>query len=95
MENCYIRRIDGYSRLPVYLQASDSNPAEEDMYALHFIFIPRLNMQLENFSNSYAHHRMPTARNLSPFQLWKKGWMEGRGDNDVSDGLQGDDMVIY
>ncbi len=28
MENCSLRGIDGYSRLPVYLQASDNNHSD-------------------------------------------------------------------
>ena len=67
--------------------------SEKDMYALHYVFIPRLNMQLDLFRTSYSHHRMRTANNLSPFQLWAKGLIERTGDDLVLDGLLEDDLV--
>ena len=57
--------------------------SEKDMCALHYVFIPCLNMQLDVFCTSYVHHRMRTARNFSPFQLWTRGLIEGSGDNHV------------
>ena len=67
--------------------------SEKDMYALHYVFIPRVNMQLDVFRTSYSHHRMRTANNLSPFQLWAKGLIERAGDDEVLDGLLEDDLV--
>ena len=61
------------------------------MYALHYVFIPPLNMQLNVFRTSYCHHWMRTANNLSPFQLWARGLIE-RGD--ALDGLL-EDSVSY
>lgn len=58
------------------------------------IFIPRLNMQLDSFRNSYAHHRMRTAGNQSPFQLWTKGLIENSGDESALNGLREEDLVI-
>ena len=67
--------------------------SEKDMYALHYVFIPRVNMQLDVFRTSYSHHRMRTANNLSPFQLWAKGLIERASDGKVLDGLLEDDLV--
>ena len=65
--------------------------SEKDMCALHYVFIPRLNTQLDVFCTSYAHHRMRTA----PFQLWTLGLIEGSGDNHVIEGLLEEDSVSY
>ena len=50
-------------------------------------------MQLDVFHTSYSHHRMRTANNLSPFQLWAKGLIERASDDEVLDGLLEDDLV--
>lgn len=69
--------------------------SEIDMYALHYVYVPRLNMQLDVFHNSYGHHRMRTARNMSPFQIWTRGLMEGCGDDHVLEGLVEEDLMSY
>ena len=56
-------------------------------YALLYVFIPHLNMQLDVFRTSYCHHRMRIANNLSPFQLWARGLIERDGDDHALDGL--------
>ena len=61
--------------------------SERDMYALHYVFIPRLNMQLDVFRTSYCHHRMRTANNQSSFQLWAGGLIERGSDDHALDGL--------
>ena len=59
------------------------------MYALelHCVFIRRLDMQLDVFRTSYCHHRMRTANNLSPLQLWARRLIERGGDDHALDEL--------
>ena len=44
-----------------------------DLYCLHYIFLPRINHQLQSFRDAYSQHRLRTERNMSPLQLWIAG----------------------
>lgn len=46
---------------------------ERQLYAIHYIFVPRINKALHEFRNSWNHHRIRTARNKSPHQLFTAG----------------------
>ena len=59
-----------------------------DLFCLHYVFIPRINHHLNTFREGYSHHRLRTAGNRSPIQLWFRGLAEGSGDNDAIQGLQ-------
>ena len=61
--------------------------SEKDLYALHYIFLSRINSQLSVFRNTYAHHRLHTAGNQSPFQLWTKGVLKGCDDIEAINGV--------
>ena len=67
--------------------------SEIDLYALHYIFIPRINQDLENFRQTYAHHRMRTEKNQSPFQLWTRGILEKSTDGEALNGVLTDQLV--
>ena len=43
------------------------------MFSLQYIFLTRINHQLRLFQESYSHHRLRTAGNLSPLQLSVRG----------------------
>ena len=60
----------------------------DDLFALHYIFLPRINHALNIFRESYSHHRLRTAANQSPYQLWMVGIMACDHDGDA-DALQG------
>ena len=50
------------------------DPVDEvDLFALHFVFIPRINQQLESFKSAYCRHRLRTEHNRTPLQLWIQG----------------------
>ena len=50
------------------------DPVDEvDLFALHFVFIPRINRQLESFKAAYCRHRLRTEHNRTPLQLWTRG----------------------
>ena len=54
---------------------------DADLYALHYVFIHRINAQVDVFRQSYSHHRLSTARNRSPLQLWIQGMTHESGDD--------------
>ena len=46
------------------------------MLLLHLIFIPRINFALDEFKGASNEHKIRTARNWSPNQLWINGMMD-------------------
>ena len=49
-------------------------PTDElHLFCLHYVFLPRLNLQLAQFLESWNNHRLRTEHGLSPKQLWTKG----------------------
>lgn len=63
-----------------------NNPT--DLFALHYIFLPRINRALDIFRETYSHHRLRTAGNCSPYQLWLTGLIGGNPTRDPG-ALQG------
>lgn len=50
------------------------DPIDEiDLFCLHFIFLPRINQQLEAFKEAYCRHKLRTEHNSTPLQLWTRG----------------------
>lgn len=45
---------------------------ETDLLCLHYVFLPRLNLQLEHFSESWNNHILRT-EGLTPLQMWTRG----------------------
>ena len=46
---------------------------ERDKYALHFVFLPVIQQQLDTFREGWAHHSMRTMSNRTPLQVWMLG----------------------
>ena len=44
-----------------------------DMYALHYVFLPRINRNLDEFAAAHSRAPISTERNKSPVQLWIQG----------------------
>lgn len=44
-----------------------------DLFSLHFVFLPRINQQLESFKVAYSRHKLRTEHNHTPLQLWTRG----------------------
>ena len=44
-----------------------------DLYALHYVFLPRLQHSLDSFAASYSHRPLRTESNRTPKQLWIQG----------------------
>ena len=46
---------------------------EQHLYALHYIFVPRINKALSEFMDAWNHHTIRTQHNKSPYQLFTAG----------------------
>ena len=51
---------------------------EHHLFALHFVFKPRINKALEEFKEGWNHHPIRTERGLSPHQLFVAGTLRLR-----------------
>ena len=66
------------------------NPiSDADLFALHYVFIPRLNHQLLQFMAAWNHHPLRTEQGLSPLQLWHRGMLSAspRWQQEILDGF--------
>ena len=46
---------------------------ETDLFCLHYIFIPRINKSLEQFTEAWNNHPLSSEHNRSPLQLYVGG----------------------
>lgn len=52
------------------------NPIDDfDLFALHYVFIPRINICIQQFVDAWNHHPLRTEHGLSPLQLWHRGML--------------------
>ena len=63
-----------------------------DLLALHFTFIPRINLALHEDMEAFNHHKVRTANHWSPYQMWVNGMLNeenplahGQVDEDRND----------
>ena len=52
-----------------------------DLYSFHFVFLPIIQKQLDNFREGWAHHSLRTERNKTPLQLWELGLSQQQSQN--------------
>lgn len=95
VHNCRIERLwrDVYSAvLSIYhmifqdLEQMGALNCENvaDIFALHFIFVPRINHSLKLFQNAWNSHPLSTENNKSPLQLYHGHSMETLFDETVN-----------
>ena len=60
---------------------------DTDLYCLHYVFLPRINAQLETFRQAYSRHKLRTEHNMSPLQLWIRGMLRGTTDEAAASGV--------
>ena len=46
---------------------------DADVFSLHFVFLPRINRQLDHFQHAWNRHPLRTESGLTPLQLWNRG----------------------
>ena len=66
---CIYKDIFRYMEATNLLDPSD----EQDLFALHYTFLPRLNRSCEEFVTQWNHHPLSTESNRSPLQVWTEG----------------------
>ena len=67
------------------------DPSDDiDLFALHYIYLPRINQQLKTFSVSYSHHRLRSEGNMTPYQLWIEGMTQLNADSHAVQGTNED-----
>ena len=49
---------------------------EKHIWALHYVYLPRINRDLDRFVNQWNHHTLRTARYQSPYQIFVRGCLE-------------------
>ena len=67
-----------YYRLFYYLEHHNHlNPDNNfHRYAVHYIYLPRINKSLQVFQDGWNHHGVRTEHNLSPHQLFVRGALQ-------------------
>lgn len=68
-----------------YMEEEHLLETENDihMFSLHYIYLSRINIALQQFSEAWNCHPLSTERNLSPIQLWISGLSCNSGTEDV------------
>lgn len=62
---------------------------DSDLFALHYVFVPRINTQLTQFKNAWNRHPLRTEGGLSPEQMWNRGLLSAapQWQEEISSGL--------
>ncbi len=53
-----------------------------DIFCLHYIYLPKINEQLQNFKNAYCRHKLRTENSAIPLQLWTRGMLTRDANSD-------------
>ena len=66
---------------------------EKDIFAVQFVFLPRINNQLTHFANAWNCHPLRTENGLTPLQLWNRGIIDASSEfqEEIESGLSVDD----
>eukprot|EP00118_Oscarella_pearsei_P006942 m.32523 g.32523 ORF g.32523 m.32523 type:complete len:248 (+) comp31663_c0_seq2:196-939(+) len=65
-----------------------------DLFCLHYAFLPRINESLQSFCDGYKRHKIRTAGNLFPLQLWVRGQFQAT-PADLEEPLSQEDIDQY
>ena len=67
---------------------------ETHIYALHFVFLPLINVALSELSRQWNDHHVTTESNYSPRQLWTQGMLQLRSSqlSAVRDVIEGENL---
>ena len=62
----------------LYLEAECGlDPTNEmHLYALHYVYLPRINNMIEEFQAFWNNHSLRTENNKTPLQLWTEGFYQ-------------------
>jgi len=84
--DCHRCSISVFYRLFYYLEANNIlNPIDEcHLYALHYIFIPRINRSLQEFASTWNNHGLCTESGQTPNQLFTAGALNLRHSGNLA-----------
>jgi hypothetical protein len=54
---------------------------EIDIFALHYVYVPRISRSLHEFTEQWNYHGMRTASHCSPLALWNSGMIANPSDS--------------
>lgn len=71
-----------------------------DLFALHYVYTPRINSALAQFIETFNNHGLSTEHSHSPHQLWVSGILQHHSSNysgvrGIMDDSLPDDLVMY
>ena len=66
-----------------------------DLWALHFVYLPKIQSHLNSFSDAWCDHPIWTANNRTPNQLWIMGMCQRSTENPCSTAVQGMSNISY
>ncbi len=74
--------LDRYRNIFFYLEMHGELERDNELhlYALHFVYLPRINTALSEMVDQWNHHPLSTERNLSPLKLWTQGFYQYRDE---------------
>ena len=49
----------------------------KDLFCLQYVYLHRINHAIKKFCDGYKNHRLQTARNSRPIQVWITGMLQG------------------
>ena len=52
-----------------------------DLYALHYVYMPRINTALTQFVDTFNNHGLSSEHGLTPHQLWISGILQHHSSN--------------
>ena len=91
-----------YSSLFLFMEAQHilDPGSEPDVFALHYIFLPRIQRFLDRFVQRFNFHSVSTEHNRTPRQLWSSGCLRNynspnAGIQDVFDNENPNDLDLY
>lgn len=94
-------RCVGQLYYALFYEMEDSNLLSVDnnidLFSLHFVFLPRINAQLDQFASAWNNHPIQTENGLSPLQLWTRGLLSAAPtyQAEIFDGMTvGDDHGV-
>ncbi|KAJ3651927.1 hypothetical protein Zmor_017931 [Zophobas morio] len=68
---------------------------ELDLFALHYIFIPRIQKSLDEFVNQWNNHSLCTMQNRSPMQLWQTSMIQNQFEDIHEDHFYNENPTEY
>jgi len=72
------------------------NPDDENqLWCLHYVFLPIINRHLCNWKDAWVHHPLRTERNKTPMQLWISGLQAAWGSQGPEDEVFQGDYANY